>query len=948
MKSLKKLITLVLAAALCLGLVGGALADNLKGFTDAASVGEAYTEAMDVMVGIGVINGVTTTTLVPKGAYTRAQVAKIITYMLVGDTVADKLKPTTTGFKDVPSSHWASPYIAYCVSESILDGYGDGTFLPERSVTGYEFAKMLLCAVGYGQNKEFTGAAWYANVSSAALKLGVFTGDTSAAVSTAIERQQAVLMAFNTLTGVHTVTFSGGSYSLTGSSSATPEYLAENFDLTASFKTSSSGAVTYSTVLYSSSYGYYLKDANGSAIVRLPDATWEDVGRVGYVWYDASTSKNLAVTDVHFVDELIATRTDGAGVYTWCRATSSDYVGAAADSSVTYYINGELQSSTYTSYPLCKGDKAALYDSDGNGKVDKVIVTRKYADIIAATPTVNSTAGTVKIVGGNTLSFYGDSDYVSYPTGLAKGDVVLYWTAGGVTYIEKASSVYGRISAVSTTAGTAVIGGETYEISGNPVGDFSITTVNSAKGLYKTCYKDAYGYLLWIGSTDEVVAPLDFAYVLDYSYSWLNRTADLLLLDGTVLDNVAVSAAVSTDTFYSYTVSSSGAYTLTAIDKKTYTADYSLGYKFANSAVSGVITPAAKDYCYDLQRASQFLVYYTFGDDGVWTGTPVAKYASTATAFFYQYGTLKFNHYIGYYSAPVLGVGENTFNVLYKDGVALMVVATRGSNTIKDTSTTTVSSTVYGYCMDTLGTYAKFAVNGTVKTYSTSASLTPGQIYQLGLDVSGNLVKVTAATTETGKSTTSSDLASGAAVYDLTGYKSSANTVPAYTIASGETVTATRVLNSSGKAVAVFITQRTDDAFFITYGSSTSTFAVNGKVVQLAGTAALNAAPAFGTLTYTYTSGVISYGFASSSTNAGSGKVSKSGSDYMVGTQTIQTKFGTQTICTIYDVSGVTASTATGTAIPTGTLADGQTITYKYIESTDSMVYMQYIYITAK
>ena len=54
-----------------------------------------------------------------------------------------------SSFSDVSSSYqWALPYIEACVDAGIVSGYSDGTFLPGQNVTRAEMAKMLAVAEG--------------------------------------------------------------------------------------------------------------------------------------------------------------------------------------------------------------------------------------------------------------------------------------------------------------------------------------------------------------------------------------------------------------------------------------------------------------------------------------------------------------------------------------------------------------------------------------------------------------------------------------------------------------------------------------------------------------------------------------------------------------------------------------------------------------------------------
>ena len=68
---------------------------------------------------------------------------------------------------------WAQGYIGYCANAELVKGYPDGTFKPSGKVTGYEVLAMILRAVGYDKNGEFSGADWALHVAQTAQQLGV-------------------------------------------------------------------------------------------------------------------------------------------------------------------------------------------------------------------------------------------------------------------------------------------------------------------------------------------------------------------------------------------------------------------------------------------------------------------------------------------------------------------------------------------------------------------------------------------------------------------------------------------------------------------------------------------------------------------------------------------------------------------------------------------------------
>jgi hypothetical protein len=134
MKKLTKTLSLVLVIAMVVSLcVVGASAKTFSDYK-APTTGTDYTEAIDVMSGIGIIDGMNGG-FNAAGNFTRAQAAKIIAYMQLGVTKAEALSFNTNTaviFKDVPTTYWAYNYIEYCAQQGIISGFGNGYFKPER------------------------------------------------------------------------------------------------------------------------------------------------------------------------------------------------------------------------------------------------------------------------------------------------------------------------------------------------------------------------------------------------------------------------------------------------------------------------------------------------------------------------------------------------------------------------------------------------------------------------------------------------------------------------------------------------------------------------------------------------------------------------------------------------------------------------------------------------
>ena len=168
---MKKLLAMVLALVMTLSLAVSANALKAD-----EKINEDYAEAVAVLNGMGVFKGYEDGSFKPENNITRAEVATIIYRIYTKDVAKnDKsgLYATYNKFSDMAGAGWAAGYIGYCANASLVKGYPDGTFKPSGNVTGYEVLAMILRAVGYDKNGEFTGADWALNVAKYAEQLKI-------------------------------------------------------------------------------------------------------------------------------------------------------------------------------------------------------------------------------------------------------------------------------------------------------------------------------------------------------------------------------------------------------------------------------------------------------------------------------------------------------------------------------------------------------------------------------------------------------------------------------------------------------------------------------------------------------------------------------------------------------------------------------------------------------
>lgn len=110
---------------------------------------------------------------------------------------------TNIDFADLGADHWAYGYVNTLRSSKIIDGYEDGTFRPDNSVTREEFVKMIVSASGlYSASAEcefgdVQNGQWYYKYISSAVSAGLVNGVSEDTFGTGglITREDAAVIA---------------------------------------------------------------------------------------------------------------------------------------------------------------------------------------------------------------------------------------------------------------------------------------------------------------------------------------------------------------------------------------------------------------------------------------------------------------------------------------------------------------------------------------------------------------------------------------------------------------------------------------------------------------------------------------------------------------------------------------------------------------------------------
>ena len=93
---------------------------------------------INTLVELGIINGYSDSTFRPNNTLTRAQAA-----IMIARAIGLSTEGVSSNFSDVPSTHAAYKFISAAQNAGIINGYSDGTFRPNASITRAQIAIMV-------------------------------------------------------------------------------------------------------------------------------------------------------------------------------------------------------------------------------------------------------------------------------------------------------------------------------------------------------------------------------------------------------------------------------------------------------------------------------------------------------------------------------------------------------------------------------------------------------------------------------------------------------------------------------------------------------------------------------------------------------------------------------------------------------------------------------------
>jgi len=560
---MKKLLAMVLALVMTLSLAVSANA----AFKDADKVSADYSEAVAVLNGMGVFKGYEDGSFQPQGNITRAEVAAIVYRVYTADVKDAKasMYATYNKFSDMAGAGWAQGYIGYCANAALVKGYPNGTFQPSGKVTGYEVLAMILRAIGYDQNNEFTGADWALHVAQTAQQAGVLKNVKGVDLNAPATRELVAELLFRAIADAPMVT-----------------YTAAFGYQTVSFNGKKDSNKTFSendTLGYKS---FKLKPAKEADEFGRPTTKWTyDVG-------DKSTTVEI---------EALATYTEAAKN---CDIYADS--GLKKDKKLDVYTNSKTSDGTYTvadnkdDSKQAKQGRLTLVYEDRLVNIDTYLaeVTKFVAE---KTDSKGHTTSAYAIVDKDVHGYKGKLDTKFETEDEFKADdMVLVTIANGdIQSMVKAESKNAVLTNVSGNSKNIdniqkVKGLDKADATVNCTATFAPKTMTLGKTY--NFYFDTYGNVIGADELSRNYAVLDTLYI-EHNKGVDTAYGDLYFFDGdrktdATIDEVAGSTVKTSGknaievpaskndgryyTVYSYSIDNDGAYTLSDSEFKTATA----------------------------------------------------------------------------------------------------------------------------------------------------------------------------------------------------------------------------------------------------------------------------------------------------------------------------------------------------------------------------------------
>ena len=631
-------------------------------FTDRADI--KATDAVDMLVALGVVDGFEDGSFQPNGTVTRAQMAKMIYVLRTGNSDASAYNDDKTSFTDI-GSHWARGYIKYCQSLGIIAGKSSTIFAPNANVTAQEAAKMLLVTLGYDAQKAgLTGAGWASKTNALADEAGLLE-DVNTSFTAACPRQYAAQLIYNAIDAV-TVAWRDDAYTkynYNGSENKTvgEKYMGLNktvgilndvtkdtdkntFSLTVNVNTTESngkklGTFTkvtkdYSALKYQKVKVLYKDKDNVFGVYSMTDDNTVVSNVMDNVKMDSNklkingTKYSIASDSTVYVDGDKMYTTDNGNTFT----TNSKATGAK-DATIAQWVAKNSEGDN-----IGKASSVQAISNTDSSKINILKVTTYTVEKVTYVGTDYINAGGAR-----------KDDAYNYPSDIKKDDYVVISKAGNYAddkgLITKAETVEGKVT--GTKGSDKVLINDTWYTADYKAGTTTvIDNWPSSNATVKLVLVN--GFVQFVDTVTAGTA--DMVMVIETgSASGLggNKVADVMFADGSrktvELDSASeygyngTAVVLGTPKLATYEVSK-GKYTLKAVDETNNKRNgYDIYATATNKTVDGNVADATVKTASTSNTQKLFFksdavvfVKYKTDDYKVVTGKDVANWNSTA------------------------------------------------------------------------------------------------------------------------------------------------------------------------------------------------------------------------------------------------------------------------------------------------------------------------------
>ena len=164
-----------------------------------------YEDSVDTLITLGLVSGYPEdNTYRPEKAVTRAEMAKLMVVALGQESNVTAAGNKTTKFKDM-KGHWAYAYVNLASELGVINGYPNGNFGPNNTVSYAEATAMILRALEYEDVVSKSTESWPNNYINQAEKLSLYSSVGTVNSNDGAKRGNVAIMLWNMLrTGVAT------------------------------------------------------------------------------------------------------------------------------------------------------------------------------------------------------------------------------------------------------------------------------------------------------------------------------------------------------------------------------------------------------------------------------------------------------------------------------------------------------------------------------------------------------------------------------------------------------------------------------------------------------------------------------------------------------------------------------------------------------------------------